>query len=777
MQWSSPLVLLVTTAAAAAVLATAAAPPPLGLPGCPTSCGKVTVPYPFGIGTNCSLPGSFPGFNLTCDDHAFDPPRLFLGDPTDRVKITDISLENVTVRVVIDHPILNSTTNSIPDPANNIGSSFGSFRWGFLDGRPIKQDDRGAGPLVYSFRLNKFFVIGCKIEATLHRLNDAQGDPLITGCSAFCSVDSQQRGWAPGGDAGCHKCHGNGCCMAAITSFYTFYIVRTRGLDVNDIDPRIQNLVVIGETEWLEQNWCRMIGGKQLQEAPGDGTRLGTMPPEDLSMVPVVLEWAMDWTPASTDNTTSRCPKDSASSACKSKHSSCKEVHSPFHRGYACQCLPGYHGNPYLTDGCQDIDECADAEHHRCYGECTNMPGTFQCRCRHGYQGNPSMIHGCVKSSEGLSIALGAGSGAVVLILALGITITIRKTKEKGIQKRRQRFFKQNRGQLLQQLVCQRADIAERMIVTEEELEKATNNFDKSRELGGGGHGIVYKGILSSQHVVAIKKSKIVIQKQIIEFINEVAILSQVNHRNIVKLIGCCLETEVPLLVYEFISNGTLYTHLHVEALISLSWKDRLRVAVETARALTYLHSLASTPVIHRDIKSPNILLDDMLTVKLSDFGASRYIHVDQEGLDTTVQGTLGYLDPTYHTTGHLTDKSDVYSFGVLIIELLTRKKPTSYRSSQGFALVSHFVGLLSQGSLDQILDPQVAREGDGEIADIALLAQMCVKSSCEERPTMREVEIMLESIQAAKEFSGDTTDDEASSGEIVLRSGVAINS
>ncbi|CAL4992748.1 unnamed protein product [Urochloa decumbens] len=140
--------------------------------------------------------------------------------------------------------------------------------------------------------------------------------------------------------------------------------------------------------------------------------------------------------------------------------------------------------------------------------------------------------------------------------------------------------------------------------------------------------------------------------------------------------------------------------------------------------------------------------------VPLSDFGASRYIPVDQEGFDTTVQGTLGYLDPTYHTTEHLTDKSDVYSFGVLLIELLTRKKPTS--SSQGFALVSHFVGLLSQGNLDQILDPQVAREGDGEIVDIALLAQMCVKSNREERPTMRQVEIMLESIQAAKEFSSD---------------------
>jgi serine/threonine protein kinase len=199
-------------------------------------------------------------------------------------------------------------------------------------------------------------------------------------------------------------------------------------------------------------------------------------------------------------------------------------------------------------------------------------------------------------------------------------------------------------------------------------------------------------------------------------------------------------------LVYEFVSNGTLYDHLHAR---SLSWNNRLRIAIETAKSLAYLHFSLPIPIIHRDIKSVNILLDDTLTAKVADFGASRYIPTEKSGITTMVQGTIGYMDPMYFYTSRLTDKSDVYSFGVILVELLTRRKPFS---SRGDSLVADFVTLLAEGKLLQILDPRVIEEGGKEVEEVATLAVACVKLKGEDRPTMRQVELTLESLQTSRD-------------------------
>ncbi|XP_050280401.1 wall-associated receptor kinase-like 22 [Quercus robur] len=267
--------------------------------------------------------------------------------------------------------------------------------------------------------------------------------------------------------------------------------------------------------------------------------------------------------------------------------------------------------------------------------------------------------------------------------------------------------------------------LREAKIFNKEELQKATNNYNETLIIGRGGFGTVYKGILPDNRIVAIKKSKTVDENQIEQFLNEVLVLSEINHRNVVKLLDCCLETQVPLLVYEFIPNGTLFEYIHHESQAStISWETCLRIVAKTAEALSYLHFAAFPPIVHRDVKSSNILLDNTHIAKVSDFGASRLVPLDQTQLATMAQETLGYLDPEYMQTSQLTEKSDVYSFGVVLVELLTRKMALSFDSER------------RKGG---------ANEGSGN------LAKRCLRLKGEDRPTMKEVATKLEGLKKAE--------------------------
>jgi serine/threonine protein kinase len=334
----------------------------------------------------------------------------------------------------------------------------------------------------------------------------------------------------------------------------------------------------------------------------------------------------------------------------------------------------------------------------------------------------------------------------------------------------KKRYFKQHGGLLLFEEMKAKQGVSFTLF-TKEELEEATGKFDERNVLGNGGNGTVYKGTLKDSRTVAIKKCKLIDERQKKEFGKEMLILSQINHRNIVKLYGCCLEVEVPMLVYEFIPNGTLYQLIHGgdrhhHQGPRVSFATRLKIAHESAEALAYLHSWALPPIIHGDVKSPNILIDDNYTVKVSDFGASTLAPTDEAQFVTFVQGTCGYLDPEYMRTCKLTDKSDVYSFGVVLLELLTCRKALNLEElEEEKYLSSQFLLVLGENRLEEMLDPQIKSEQSIEVLEQAAeLARQCLEMLGEKRPTMREVAEELDRLSKLAQHPWGPPD----SGELV---------
>ncbi|KAL3830311.1 hypothetical protein ACJIZ3_019113 [Penstemon smallii] len=681
---------------------------PVAKPNCADRCGDISIPFPFGTTENCYYNSTY---LVTCNT-TFNPPKLFL--MKSNVEVTDTSLDGqLKVMNFISHECY----------AQN-GSRTSSFdTWIRLTiGYTVNNT------------ANKFTILGCDSSGFISgMLTDRI---YTTGCITMCYGEE---------DVAEASCTGLGCCQSFIPR-------NVRSANVS-LSSYYNNTYV---WKYNKCNYAFLVEERAFNFSLETRTNLNPR-----TRLPMVVDWAIG------HGTCKEAQNDTSSTyACKSPHSECYNPNNG--DGYRCRCKEGYQGNPYLEDGCKDIDECSDPTRHDCEQICVNTPGSFKCDCRKGYTSDG------IKGSKGCTHVESVRGESVVYKLALGISLGIiiallfiwwlyMRLKKRKSSKMRQMFFLQNGGILLQEKLTKReqsSDMA--MIFSSTELNKATNNFHNSMIIGQGGYGVVYKGYLTDKRIVAIKKSKEVDPTQIDQFINEVIVLSQINHRNVVKLLGCCLETQTPLLVYEFISNGTLFEYIHnMPRTHSFDWKMRLKIATETAGVLSYLHSAASTPIIHRDVKSANILLDHTFTVKVADFGASRLVPLDQTQLSTMVQGTFGYLDPEYMQTNQLTEKSDVYSFGVVLVELLTGRKALSYdKPEEERNLANFFLSIVKQELLFRVLDDDIVWEGNEEqIIEVSRLAKGCLNVRGEDRPSMKEVAMQLEGLRVGGKHSWAQTE------------------
>lgn len=291
-------------------------------------------------------------------------------------------------------------------------------------------------------------------------------------------------------------------------------------------------------------------------------------------------------------------------------------------------------------------------------------------------------------------------------------------------------------------------------IYSYKEMEKSADFFSDKRRLGNGAYGTVYSGKLNGDEWVAIKRIRHRDANSIDQVVNEIKLLSSVSHPNLVRLLGCSIENEEQMLVYEFMPNGTLLQHLQREKGDGLPWPVRLAIAVETAQAISYLHNAMCPPIYHRDIKSSNILLDGDFRSKVADFGLSRLgMTTESSHVSTAPQGTPGYLDPQYHQHFHLSDKSDVYSFGVVLIEIITALRVVDFgRPQNEVNLAALAVDRIGKGRLDEIIDPFLKTSIDDlSVYKVAELAFRCLAFHRDMRPSMMEVAIELEQIRMSR--------------------------
>ncbi|EPS71974.1 hypothetical protein M569_02784 [Genlisea aurea] len=392
--------------------------------------------------------------------------------------------------------------------------------------------------------------------------------------------------------------------------------------------------------------------------------------------------------------------------------------------------------------------------------------------CIHSYSGNPGLHKGL--RGQRNEVIIGT-SVAVFVVAAVILAILILKRKKKDPSKPVKPpddWFSQKSGSALRD---PGAEAAHCFILPE--IEEATMNFE--RRIGSGGFGVVYYGILKDKREIAVKVLTNDSFQGKREFVNEVSLLSRIHHRNLVQFLGYCQEDGKNILVYEFMHNGTLKEHLYgpkTQGTRSMNWIQRLEIAADAAKGIEYLHTGCVPSIIHRDLKTSNILLDRNMRAKVSDFGLSKLAVDGASHVSSIVRGTVGYLDPEYYISQQLTEKSDVYSFGVILLELISAQEAISSESFGNNCrnIVQWAKMHIESGDIQGIIDPSLHEEYDIQsMWKIAERALMCVQPHGSMRPSISEV---IKDVQDALAIEKGVGTPPGSSDEVVSRYSSSLN-
>ncbi|KAJ1276966.1 hypothetical protein BS78_05G257500, partial [Paspalum vaginatum] len=656
-------------------------------------CGDVDIPYPFGAGPagSCSIS---PELHLHCNDTGGNGVhKLFLPNRFwryDNIEVVVVDVIHGQMRVV--SPIFYSCFTN-----HNTTS----------EGRSLHYGGGVPEPYRFSSTSNKFTVFGCftvtYIAGDAYE-HDGDVDDARWYMAAGCVADCRGNRHPTNG-----SCTGMGCCQS---------IIQAGDEGLHSYSATLNNM-----SYGFNFSTSYLVPSNEFNK----------------TQVPVVLDWVIR-------NKTCRATQTHpAGYACVSNHSECVDasecVHASGGRDYRCRCTEGFQGNPYVNDpeqGCRehfktlDIDECKDSSTYPCYGNCYNRNGGYDCVCPEETQGNP-IIGECIRDPFPFRVrlAIGISAGVLVVVISfLAIKVLLHKR-----QMKRQALFQHNGGQLLKHMLKVEGNDSF-TIYSRGDIVIASRNFHKMRIIGEGANGTVYKVTIDIAGTATA----------VAEFVRELVILCHLIHPNIVKLVGCCLEFEAPMLVYEFVQNGNLNQLLHGRPRRRVSLPTWLRIAAESAEALAHLHTHPVHPVLHGDVKPENIVLADGWIAKVSDFGCSTI----KDNVQVVPKGTLAYLDPEFLHSFQLTDKGDVYSFGVVLVELLTRKKPRS-TSKEEKNMAWIFQESMRQGTLHELLDKDTVLEEESSmvvIQQVAELASRCLAVPSATRPSMSQVAQQLRQLK-----------------------------